>query len=406
MAIRGAVRPGDEATRRALTIERLADLPGADWLLALAATLLALIGLVVDPDPRPGSDSPTALAIVIIVLAGASLGFRRSHPVPVLVIAVVARTLVTWSTGADLALMPVAAVALYTVARHGDRRRGLSIASSAAVAMALAMAAMGDDSFPLELLGEAAQGLLPIAIADGLRTRAERVDDLIESEAQARVQAERLRIARDLHDVVAHGLSTIAVQSGVAAHLLSSDGGRHRAQEALEAINTASRTSLEELRSMLGVLRSTDDAELRPVPTDPDDLGRVVAPARANGVDVALETTGAFPPHAGESAVVAVHRIVEEALTNVARHAGAVPAAVRVDHGDDEVAVTIVNGPPSEVRPAVPSTGVGLIGMHERAESVGGSLRSEATSDGGFRVEATIPYQTTVRPPVAPGGER
>jgi signal transduction histidine kinase len=293
--------------------------------------------------------------------------------------------------------------------------------------MAAGAAWFDDEPFLVEMVSELAQGFLPIAVGELLRGRAVRLREMIEAEADARVQAERLRIARDLHDVVAHGLATIAVQSGVAAHLLDRDP--NQAREALEAINATGKSSLEELRAMVGVLRSTDGpsvapatdggapvagagggvaagerlpsgtlpdaaaAVLRPVPADPADLDDLVDGARAAGVDVTVHNVGGYPADVADGVVVAVHRIVREALTNVARHAGPVPATVSLRHGSVGVEVEIINDPPVGDRTPVPSTGVGVIGMRERAEAVGGRLDVGPLATGGFRVSASIPYR-------------
>ena len=367
------------------------DLQIADAAVAVLVTVFAVCALAFGLGEE---GSATAASYAVAVIVGGSLAARRVSPPVVLVVAVAGRLFVTWDAGNELALMPAAAVALYTVARHGDRRTGLATASVAAIVMGVASAALGDERFALELLGEGAQAFLPIAVGDAMRTRADRLDDFIETEAAARVQAERLRIARDLHDVVAHGLSTIAIQSGVAAHLLDRDPDH--AKEALEIINATGKSSLEELRAMVGVLRSTDEAELRPTPTDADDFRELVAAALPAGVPVTTETSGTFPVDVSNAAVVAVHRIVQEALTNVARHAGSAATTIRLVHHDDRVAVQVINERPIGDGRPVGSTGVasrvGIVGMRERAQSVGGQLEAGPTPDGGFKVSAVVPY--------------
>ncbi len=363
---------------------------GTDVMIAVLAVGFAMTALAFDLDDGSGV---TAGSYVVAALVSGALVVRRNYPLAVVIVVVLGRWFVTWDAGSELALMPAAAVALYTMARQDDRRTGLITASLAAIAMGVVTAFLGDEAFLLELVGELAQGFLPIALADANRSRADRMRELIDSEAESRVQAERLRIARDLHDVVAHGLSTIAVQSGVAAHLLDRDPSQ--AREALEIINSTGKASLEELRTMVGVLRSTDSAELRPVPADPDDLGELIAAARRAGVDVSCQVSGAFPESVSEAAVVAVHRIVQEALVNVARHAGPVETNVSLNHLDDGVVVEIDNAPPTTERSTIASSGIGIIGLRERAESIGGSLDAGPTLDGGFQVTATVPYLRT-----------
>ncbi len=143
---------------------------------------------------------------------------------------------------------------------------------------------------------------------------------------------------------------------------------------------------------MVGVLRSSDELPLRPTPTDPNDLSEVLDGAANAGITVTIETTGTFPSSVGESCVVAVHRIIQEALTNVARHAGAAATTLHINHATDHVEIRITNVGGDAPRAAPDSTGVGIIGMRERAVSLGGTLTAEPTAGGGFHVAAILPY--------------
>lgn len=332
-----------------------------------------------------------------VLLAGLAIAFRRWNPALVLVVVAIARVVGTVDTGSEFAIAPAFAIAMYAVGRKGDRSTAIKVSLSVALLSAAAIAGLEDETFLLELIAETAQFLLPAVIGDAVRARAERLNELIETEAAARVQAERLRIARDLHDVVAHGLSTIAVQSGVAAHLMDQDPDEAKAS--LQIINETGKASLEELRTMVGVLRSTDDSPLRPAPTEPDAFPDLLAGAEAAGVEITDRSTGQFPAEVGDGIIVAVHRIVQEALTNVVRHAGSVAATVEVVRGEDSVTISVRNNEgnsqPTAVGSAVPSTGVGLIGMRERAESFGGTFTAGAMPGGGYEVTAVIPYRET-----------
>ncbi|MFW2381908.1 MAG: sensor histidine kinase [Acidimicrobiales bacterium] len=365
-----------------------------DAVLAGSAAAFAVAAVAFDLGDADSHSSP--LAFVLVAVAGIGLLARRRSPMAVLGVVVVARLIMTWDTGNDVALIPAAMIALYTVTRTGDRRRSLAVAVSAAVVMMVAVAALNSDEFVQELASEAALMFLPIAVGDAARSRADRIRVLIDTEAAARVQAERFRIARDLHDVVAHGLSTIAIQSGVAAHLVERDP--RQAKESLEIINATGKHALEELRSMVGVLRSTDEeVPLRPTPSDPDDLSDLLAGAANAGLTVTTELHGGFPPDVGDACIVAMHRIIQEALTNVARHAGQVAVDLVIHHGVESVRVQIVNDPGSSSAPgSIPSTGVGVIGMTERAEALGGTLRAQKTAVGGFEVDARIPYHRRI----------
>ena len=361
---------------------------GIDAAVAIIATVFAIVALGFELDE--GASGPAAATYVVAGGGAVTLFWRRQNPIAVLVVVAAARLIVMWEAQNSLALAPATAIALYTVARSGDRRDSLTITVIVAGAMSVAIAAFDTDPFFVELVGEAALMALPIAVGDAVRSRAERLRNLIDAEATARVQAERLRIARDLHDVVAHGLSTIAVQSGVAAHLFERDPSQ--AKEALEIINATGKQSLEELRAMVGVLRSTDDVPLRPTPLDPNDLSALLTQAEQSGVEVALSLDGTFPADVADTTVLATHRIIQEALTNVARHAGQVPATLQIRHHDDHVELLVRNEPGDPPTASVQSTGVGIVGMIERAESLGGSLHAGPIGDGGYEVVGKVPY--------------
>lgn len=356
----------------------------------VTVVVVALAGFGVLFDWGEGDSDPNALAASIAILVAAAVCFRRRNPIALLLVVAAAHLFLAWDTGNEVALLPASAVALFTVARHADRNMGLMVATAVGLVIAVGVAVFDADRFLPEFLGAAALIAIPIAVGDAAQSRAERIRDLIDTEANSRVQAERIRIARDLHDIVAHGLSAIAIQSGVAAHLLDRDPDQ--AKEALEVINATGKSSLEELRVMVGLLRSTDDAPLRPTPTDPNDLTDLLDGAANADIIVAVDTTGSFPPDVGDSCVLAMHRIIQEALTNVARHAGAAVPSLRIDHAADHVEVHITNEGGTAPNAALESTGVGIIGMRERAESLGGTLTAEPTASGGFRVTAVLPY--------------
>ena len=361
-----------------------------DALVALTTTAVSL--LAVATQVRNDGGSLSVATIALIGAAGGALMWRRRAPVAVLTLVVACHLVVVVVADSEIALTATLVVALYTVARLGNRRTALAVASLAAIGSAVAATAIDpSESFASEIVGELATMLLPVAVGDALRTRDQRLTDRIETEARTRVQAERLRIARDLHDVVAHGLSTISVQSGVAAHLI--DSNPDHARQALEVINETGKHTLEELRAMVGVLRSTEETPLRPTPVDPNDIADVVESARTAGLDVHTVVSGAFPPDASDASVVATHRILQEALTNIIRHAGPVPVDLILSHGKDELTMKIRNQPGRFVRSNGASTGVGIIGMAERAESMGGTVTAAPTTEGGFTVRAIIPYR-------------
>jgi signal transduction histidine kinase len=218
-----------------------------------------------------------------------------------------------------------------------------------------------------------------------VEARAEFAERTREEEARRRVAEERLRIARDVHDVVGHSLATIALQAGVAEHLL--DGREDRARESMAAIRRLSRDALREVSAMLGVLREDDGAAARAPAPDVEQLPRLVADMRSAGLQVELELAdGRVPEVVGGAA----YRIVQESLTNVVRHAGdGARARVRVIAGDHGVEVEVSD----DGRGAAPDShdGNGLTGMRERAAALGGSFEAGGAPGGGYRVRALLP---------------
>ncbi len=375
-----ALSPPDRATRRRIALA-----------LMVAVSLLVGVAALVFDVEDDGID-PTVADVVLVGAASAALSLCWRAPVAVLAAVVALRLALLATSGSEIALIPAVGFAFYVVGQVIDRRRALALAVVSVVAsVTLVMTGSDGESLGEELPSEAGVALLPAALGDAARSRRDRVEALVEAEAEARVQAERLRIARDLHDVVAHSLATIAVQSGVAAHNLGDTDPDDPVRSALERINATGKRSLEELRVMVGVLRSTDDAPLRPTPSDPDDFGDLADAASSVGIPLTLDQRGGFPDHASEAAIVAVHRIAQEALTNVARHAGPVPVTIDVRHREDHVEIRIVNATSGQGS-AADSTGVGIIGMRERAESLGGTVEATTLPGGGFDVQATLPY--------------
>ena len=211
--------------------------------------------------------------------------------------------------------------------------------------------------------------------------------DLAEQETLRRVAEERLRIAREVHDIVGHGLATITLRAGVADRVAERDPDEVRA--ALRAIRQVSRESLAELSALLGVLRAEGEAERTPAP-DLGALPRLVEGLREAGMDVELEADANGGPPVPEVVAAAGYRIVQEALTNVARHAGPhAHAHVKLSRRGGVVEVEVRDdgrGAPVALRP-----GGGLTGMRERAAALGGRFDAGGAPGGGFRVWASLP---------------
>jgi signal transduction histidine kinase len=223
-----------------------------------------------------------------------------------------------------------------------------------------------------------------------LLERLELAERTREEEARRRAEQERLRIARDLHDVVAHTLTTINVQAGVAARL--GDPDTSNARRALASIEAESHEALDELRAILGVLREADGTE---VPLDPapglDGVSSLVDRFRQAGGDIELEVDGEEPERVPEAVQLAAFRIVQESLTNARRHAPGAAARVRLAYGDGRLSVGIENDS-GQGRNGGGRPGVGIAGMRERATALGGKLEAGPCGDG-FKVTAELPYR-------------
>jgi signal transduction histidine kinase len=222
-----------------------------------------------------------------------------------------------------------------------------------------------------------------------IQDRAERAERTRDEEARRQVDSERLRIARELHDVVAHTMATINVQAAAAAHVLVDPPPQ--AAEAIAAIRAASKEGLRELRTILNVLRQADDQD--PVQPTPGlgQLDVLVGTVRRAGLATEVRGVGELPPL--PSAVdVAAYRIIQESLTNVLRHAGPATATVELAVRDGRLCVHVGDtGVGARHRSGGAPTGHGLIGMRERAASVGGTLDARPGPNGGFDVRATLP---------------
>ena len=215
--------------------------------------------------------------------------------------------------------------------------------------------------------------------------RAEEAERTRDEAAQRRAMQERLRIARELHDSLTHSISVIQVQAGVAVHLAHKRG--EDVPPALLAIQEAGADAVRELRATLGVLRSEEDGDGSGL----SQLDRLVARARAAGLPVTMTVTGAqrpLPPEVDQAA----YRIVQEALTNVSRHAGPASASVHLHYTPETLSIQVDNdgtGTGTSTRP--PGPGLGLIDMRERVAALGGRLLAGPQDDGGFQVRAELP---------------
>jgi signal transduction histidine kinase len=376
----------------------------ASRLLDAAVPLLA--GAVIAVGVAVRTDSPTrALALALALPAAAVLVLRRRAPAATLAISgglVLALFAVDRAAGAIAVIAPAAA--LYSLALTRSRVHLFVAAAAAVAAVMVADTLLAGDGHRLTL-GTAAHVALvavPLLAAEALRNRRSYVQLLLErlelaertreEEAQRRAEQERLRIARDLHDVVAHTLTTINVQAGVAAHLLDRDPGH--ASNAVALIETASHDALEELRTILGVLREPGggDAPLEPAP-DLAAIAGLLEQARGTGLQVSFAIEGEQPPGIADAVQLASFRILQESLTNARRHATGTAARINLAYQADRLRLEVENDVNHAGNGSTgTSTGVGIAGMRERATALGGTLETQRSA-GRFRVVAELPYQ-------------
>lgn len=361
-----------------------------DWAIAVGvAAILLVTGL-------SGQHSATGLDLAgyaLLPAGGLALAARRRAPVPVLAATGLC------AVGYQAAGFDVPAVAylfaVYAAVRAGHRT--FSVAASVAMLAALPLAALASG---LHDTGEAfaqARGALELAwlIAAGAagealrqaERRADEAERTREETARRRADEERLRIARELHDSLTHQISIIKVQAEVAVHVARRRG--EHVPDALLAIQEAGREASRELRATLEALRDDDTTPPRGL----DHVPELVERARAIGLDTTLTIEGDRPDVPAAVARTA-YRIVQESLTNIARHADAATASVRIDCRPDALTIRIDDD--GKAAPDIaPTPGVGLLGMRERVTALGGRLRAEPRGGGGFTVQAELPVDQT-----------
>lgn len=360
---------------------------------------------------------PDALAYGLTAIGAVALIWRRIAPLAVLV--VVSAVLVTfWLLDYSSFQSVLGLPAVYSAVVHGENRRRtwLTVATCTVVMFAAASVSILDEAdgyswtnaiSMLAYLGGAA--VVGVVIRNRKRIfvdmedRADRAEAERLAEAQRAVARERIRIAREMHDVVAHGMSVITVQAAAAQAIVRTDPDA--AEESLAQIESVGRESLNEMRRMLGVLRSGDDDDMSSFEPQPrlDDVRVLVAHCEEAGVPTSLSVTGVereLPTGVG----LAAYRLAQESLTNVLKHAGeSATADVRLHYGADTLEIDVTD----DGRGAVSSlsttgTGHGLIGMRERVEVYGGQFCAEPRTGGGYGVRAVFPIEDDVRPGITP----
>ena len=377
--------------------------------LAVVVTGFVVVSLVAER--RHGEHVPTSGVLVLLGLLPA-LALRRLLPGTALGLVVAVQAGLALTGTAPGANVPAELIVPYSVAAYAGRRVRLATgvaAGAALVAMALPWAPAG---LRLDLLGFLVAGAgawLVGAVLRGRRDKvvrlaeyAERVERERDLQARRAVADERLRIARELHDVVAHNLSVVVVHAQALRPVVTRDP--ERALGLASSIEETGREALEEMRHLLGVLRAGDSdrdgdgGDLYPLDPQPglDALEGLVAQVRQAGLTVSLTTSGE-PRRLPPAIELSAYRIVQEALTNVLRHAGPARAAVAVGYQDDALVLDVTDDGRGAAAgladPPVPGSGHGLVGMRERVALFDGQLSTGPRPGGGFAVRARIPVR-------------
>lgn len=367
------------------------------------AAVLAFYGLGhvwlgwIPDEGHPGG--PQGLNTAVVLLATVPVAWRRQAPLAVFAVILATFSLslpLTGAMGSFFAGLLPALIGAYSVARYESGRRVLAGIGLTLAAWLLLVAT--EDAFrkPEEILfdsivwSSAWLGGWTIRVGEtrarDLGRRAERLEREREARARAAVLDERARIARELHDVVAHGMSLMVVQAGAARSLLEGEGDP-RVKAHLRSIETSGRQSLSEMRRLLTVLRDDDELALEPLP-GMDQLDVLVSAAREASIDVSVQIEGRpepLPPGIDLTAF----RIVQEALTNTIKHAGPASAQVTVRYRSDALELEIVDD--GDGNGNGDGTGHGLIGMRERTALYGGQVQAAAREDGGYAVRVRLP---------------
>ncbi|MGC9437472.1 sensor histidine kinase [Streptomyces sp. WG5] len=362
-----------------------------------AALGFALLPYVSALRPAGGGEVGGGTVGLLSLSVALVLAARPLWPVPVFGF-VLTTACVALAVGAGPALFPAASYALYAVATTRSGPPVLSVAFVAGLCAAGAALLTVTGGQSQQGGGKAVQavfGLLVLgatwAAGSAVRERRESTRRAIERAAEQAKTEERLRIARDIHDVVTHSVGLIVIKAGVANHVI--DTRPEEAREALAVIEDVSRRALRDMRGTLKALRHEQedaDQQLRPV-RGLSDLPDLVRTAEAAGVRVDLRSRYAEEPPDGVA--LSAFRIVQEALTNVVKHAAPTRCRVHLTSQQGTLTIEVADeGPGPGHRPTVPGGGMGLVGMKERVAAHGGTLSAGPEPAGGFRVLATLPY--------------
>lgn len=367
-----------------------------DLAIVVVVSVVPTVVRAVRADPHAPFE---AVDVAAAALAAALVPARRRFPIATLAVGVLTAGVVSAWSQRPTVLLPVVIILLFSAATRVERRAALLAGATTIVSMyTIVTVLFGAGALSAGALASIAWPGLAVAAGDAIRNRrayiaaveerARRAEHTREEEARRRVVEERLRIARDLHDVVAHRMVIIKVQADVAAHLLRAKPDE--AEQALAVVRSSAGTVLDELGGMLGVLRDADDpaAPRQPAPTL-NELPALVESFSDAGLEVQWESSGRIRP-LPESVQLATYRLIQEGLTNAQRH-GDGHAHLATTYDPHRLEVVIENGIPDPSNERSGGGGRGIIGMRERVAAAGGTLKLGPTPHGSFQVIAQFP---------------
>ena len=368
---------------------------GSRVALPAVVAVMQVMGTTFAAGHGPSRRSLDFLAYVLLVAGPAALTARWKYPVPVLLGTFAVVTAYELLGYADGPIFISLAIAVVAAIMQGHRRAAIATVTLGYGAFVWGEFALGLDGAPKlqEAIAVGAWLTALLAVPEVFRVRRERFIEASRTraeESKRRASEERLRIAQELHDVLAHNISLINVQAGSALHLL--DERPEQARPALAAIKEASNEALGELRSVLDVLREGSNGAPRSPTPGLDQLDTLIARSRAAGLEVSKRVEGT-PAALPASVDRAAFRIVQESLTNVTRHAGGATAAVTLRYRAQDLEVVVEDDGRGASAPHRES-GNGIPGMRERALALGGEFEAGRRTEGGWRVLARLPYQT------------
>jgi signal transduction histidine kinase len=362
----------------------------ADVAFALIVGGIEIVGTHFVGRNQPDHRAPDAVALTLLAVGVAALVFRRQYPGWVLIFAqaiTLLYVILDYPKGPNFLPM---IIAFFTAVMQGRRFIAWAVLAAEFVLFPWLPYLLGNEPAPTStgLFGLAGWLLVLATVVELAYIRQQRILRTREEEARRRAGEERLRIARELHDVLGHNISLISVQAGVALHLM--DKRPEQARVALSVIRDASKDALRELRSVLDVLRQVNEETPRSPSPGLASLSDLISRASEAGLQVYTEVSGDLKGLPA-SVDLAAFRIVQEALTNVMRHSDQTVSSVHVTCNEQELTLRIDNTFGSEVSRDEIKPGQGILGMKERATALGGVVEAGFRPDGGFRVLARLP---------------